>query len=305
MTRYDVTAVGEALVDIVRTSGDEGSDSEAPGGSPANVALTLGRRGRAVALVTRLGDDERGSTVRDWLAGSHVDVVATAGERTSTALAILDGTGAATYEFDLRWELEDEPLPDSRIVHHGSIASVLMPGADTLESLVAAARAASAVVSYDPNIRTTLIDDEADARERVARHITAADLIKASDEDVEWLHPGADPQEVAQAWLAEGPALVVVTAGAAGAFAAYAGGIVGVPAPSVRVVDTVGAGDTVMGALLAGLLELSDAAGTDVREVLHALDAEAIERLLERALASAAITVSRPGADPPWTHELP
>lgn len=304
MTRYDVVAVGEALVDIVRAS--DGVEAEAPGGSPANVALTLGRRGRSVALVTRLGDDERGATVREWLAESGVEVVVTPAERTSTALAVLDASGAATYEFDLRWELADQPFPDARILHHGSIASVLTPGADTLEALVEAARDASTVISYDPNIRPSLIEDEEDARERVARHIAAADLVKASDEDVEWLHPGADPQEVAQAWLEEGPSLVVITAGAAGAFAAYPGGIVGVPAPSVRVVDTVGAGDTVMGALIAGLIELSgaEASGEDVRAVLASLDAAAIEALLEQALASAAITVSRPGADPPWSAEL-
>lgn len=298
----EVVVVGEALVDIVRR--DDGT-AESPGGSPANVALALGRLGRDVELVTRLGADARGDMVRAWLDASAVRVRSGSADRTSTAAATLDASGAATYEFDLEWDLQGDPLGHTAIVHHGSIASVLTPGADVLERLIAQAAKAS-VVTYDPNVRPSLIDDPADARERVARHIRVADVVKASDEDVAWLHPGADPQEVAQAWLDEGPALVVVTAGPQGAFAAHRGGIVHVPARPVVVVDTVGAGDTVMGALIDGLLgEVGeDADGAAVRAVLRALDAEAVERLLEAALKASAITVSRPGADPPWRREL-
>jgi len=302
----EVVVVGEGLVDIVH--GPAGVH-EAPGGSPANVALALGRLGRDVTLVTRLGDDTRGSLVRAWLEESGVRVAATPAERTSTALARLDDAGAAEYEFDISWELIGDALPSTPLVHHGSIASLLAPGADTLEHLVADARATSAI-SYDPNVRPSLITDAADARARIARHVAAADIVKASTEDLEWLHPGADPQEVAQAWLDEGPALVVVTAAAEGAFAAYRSGIVGVPARPVRVADTVGAGDTVMGALIDGVLAAgvragADAGGAAVRAALHRLDAADLEQLLERALAAAAVTVSRPGADPPWARELP
>lgn len=297
MRTPEVTVVGEALVDIVRS--DRGS-VESPGGSPANVALTLGRLGRRVALVTRLGDDERGGHVREWLAASGVQVIADPSPRTSTATATLDATGAAQYAFDLEWDGPAAALPIAPIVHTGSIATLRAPGAERVHRAIAALPA-DTLRSYDPNIRPSLIEDPELARALVADSVSASHLVKASTEDLDWLFPGADPQEIARAWVDDGADLVVVTAGAEGAFATYRDGVVGVPAPFVRVVDTVGAGDTVMGTLLDSLTTW--AVSTSPRTVLADLDAEAIERLLERALAAAAVTVSRPGADPPWSGE--
>lgn len=300
-TTVDATVIGEALVDIVQTATDT---TELPGGSPANVALALGRRGRAVSLVTSLGDDARGSAVRAWLAASRVGIEAAPLERTSTALARIGADGAADYEFDIDWRLAGATAPRALVVHHGSIASLLDPGAADVARLIGDARAQS-LITYDPNIRAVLLDDAEVARSRVAEHVRAADLVKASDEDIAWLYPGADPQEVAQAWLDDGPGLVVVTAGAQGAFAAYSGGIVHVPAPRVSVADTVGAGDTVMSALVDALVAAAGSDDVDSRRrALASWSDETIERALRSALAAAAITVSRPGADPPWSHEL-
>lgn len=295
----EVLVIGEALVDIV--AAPDGV-RETPGGSPANVAVALGRWGRDVVLATRLGDDARGSAVREWLHASRVEVAGGSAAGTSTARATLDESGAARYRFELVWDLPDEPLPRAQLVHFGSLAGVLAPGADAVDRAIDRARAWSAV-TYDPNIRTALISDPEEARERVARHIARSDLVKASDDDVEWLHPGADPQEVAQAWLEEGPGLVIITQGPRGAFAALPGGVVGVPAPLTRVVDTVGAGDTVMASLIDGLLARSSELGGDVRDGLRSLDATGVEALLEHALADAAVSIARPGADPPWQHE--
>jgi fructokinase len=267
-----------------------------PGGSPANVAVTLGRLGLPVRLITQLADDGAGSDVRAWLAASGVEVCATppAGGRTSTATARLDPNGAASYDFDLHWSIDTPALGDPDAVHVGSVAALLPPGADTVERIVATA--AGALISYDPNIRPALIDDPTDARKRVERLVAAAGVVKASEEDLDFLYPHDPPERVARRWLAAGPRLIVVTLGDRGAWAVTADGDVQVPAAKAAVVDTVGAGDTFMGTLIAELLAL----GGPGR-----LDSRAVDRILARCAANAAVTVSRPGADPPWAAELP
>jgi fructokinase len=301
-----VVVVGESLVDIVHRAG--GAVDEAPGGSPANVALTLGRLGRAPILVTRLADDDRGRRVRRWLEQSGVAVDAIAAPRTSTATAVLDASGAATYTFDLEWDLGDdvarlaEDVPASAdLVHIGSVGAVLEPGAGQVAALVRAVHG-RAIITYDPNIRPSLVRDPHGVRARVADLIGIADVVKTSDEDVQWLHPGRDAIEVAREWVLGGPALVVITRGAEGATAVTADAEVVVPAVATDVVDTVGAGDTFMGALIDGLLAREE--GVGVRTPGRGIRPDELEALLRRSAAAAAITVSRPGADPPRREEL-
>ncbi|MCR2784470.1 MULTISPECIES: PfkB family carbohydrate kinase [unclassified Microbacterium] len=294
----DVVVIGEALVDIVHAP--DGT-RESPGGSPANVALALGRRGLRPLLVTQLADDSHGRAVRAWLDRSAVTVhVPGAPARTSTAVAHLDAEGAATYEFDIAWDLAPWRAPVTPVVHTGSIAAVLHPGADTVEQALRDARR-TAAVTFDPNVRPSLITDAADVRARVARLVALSDVVKVSGEDLDWLHPGRDHRDIAREWLRAGPALVVVTEGAAGSFAVHAAGVVEAAAAPVAVVDTVGAGDTFMAALIA---QLHARTGADVRARIAGWDAADIAAVLVRSAAAAAITVSRPGADPPWAHEL-
>ena len=127
-----ILVVGEALVDVV--PGPDGTTRDHPGGSPANVAITLGRLGRDVRLVTLLGDDPRGDAVRAWLEASGVTVLAgpTGSGRTSTAAVTLDESGAATYDFDLDWHLQSVPDEPCDVLHVGSIATVLDPGAEAV-----------------------------------------------------------------------------------------------------------------------------------------------------------------------------
>jgi len=294
-----VVVIGEALVDVVHAP--TGTRSS-PGGSPANVALALARRGLAVRLVTQLADDANGRAVKAWLDASGVTVqVPGSPVRTSTAVARLDADGAATYDFDISWDAEPwQPVP-APVVHTGSVAAVLPPGADTVEQALRAAREGSAI-TFDPNIRPSLIDDPDDVRARVARLVALSDVVKASGEDLDWLHPGRDHRAVAEEWLGSGPAVVVVTEGGAGSFAVHAGGVAEVPASPVEVVDTVGAGDTVMAALIA---ELHAPTADAVRARIAGWDAAELQAVLRRSAQAAAITVSRPGADPPWRHELP
>lgn len=298
--------VGEALVDVVLRTGAE--PAEHPGGSPANVAIGLARLGRRVDLLTWLADDEHGDLVREHLTGSGVHVLAgdRAPERTPVARAHLDAQGAATYEFDLTWDLpsrwdEDDDAP--AVVHTGSIATVIAPGGEAVARLLEDRRATS-TITYDPNLRPALMGSPEETLPVVERLVALADVVKVSDEDLAWLHPGVAPVEVAQDWLGRGPALVVVTLGGDGALAITAGGDeVLAQAPPVRVADTVGAGDSFMGALVDGLWA-ADLLGAAARDRLRAIDRPTVERVLVRCAQVAAITVSRAGANPPTSAEL-
>ncbi|NLU84329.1 carbohydrate kinase [Rhodococcus sp. HNM0569] len=296
--------VGEALVDIVVEA--VGDASEHVGGSPLNVAVGLARLGRAVRFATDIGRDARGDTIVDRLASSGVDVVpgSVCDTQTSTATAALDARGAARYTFDFTW---NPPVPTVaaagvRVVHTGSLAAVVEPGASTVSTLLAAA-AEHATVSYDPNVRPSLMPDTEATRERIAATVARADIVKASDEDLAWFAPGRDPLDVAYEWSRSGPALVVVTHGAEGALGFAASGMVDVAAPEVRVVDTVGAGDSFMAAVLDACWSL-DLLGAPRRSHLRAIDTGRLRDVLERAAAASAITVSRAGAEPPTSAEL-
>jgi fructokinase len=299
----DVLVVGEALVDIVRAF--DGSAAEHPGGSPANVALGLARLGRSARLLTRIGDDERGRTVAAHLESSGVvlEPGSVVPGPTSTAAATIDAQGVASYEFRIDWDLP--PLVDlgpAVALHTGSIAAFLQPGGDAVVRLVEQA-AGRVTVSYDPNARPRLMGDPVQARLRVERIVTACDLVKVSDEDLDWLAPGADPADVAAAWLALGPAVVVVTRGGEGSTAISRAGRVDVPAPAVQIVDTVGAGDSFMSALIDHLLG-AGLLGASRRDALRAADPDLLEAMLRHAAGVAAITCSRAGANPPTRAEL-
>jgi len=300
----DVLVVGEALVDIVRTP--DGRVSEHPGGSPANVALTLARLGRATRLLTRLGDDERGQAVAAHLAASGVVLAAGSivSASTSTAAAQLDAAGGATYEFDLVWDLPVTSGQDARplCLHTGSIAAVLEPGSAQVKRLVDAARPTS-TISYDPNLRPALMGSPAQVRPVVEALVQVADVVKLSDEDASWLDPTVEPDDLAAGWLALGPAVVIVTRGGDGAKAWCAAGVVDVAGVAVQVADTVGAGDSFSGSLIDALWS-RDLLGADRRSSLAAIDTGTLRAVVLHAISVSAITVSRPGADPPTRAEL-
>jgi len=300
----DALVVGEALIDVVHRA--DGTVDVHPGGSPANVALTLGRLGRPARLLTSFGTDAYGDRIRSWLRGSDVSVVdgSDGAARTSVATARLSDTGSATYEFELEWAIPSVTLDPAQaaVVHTGSIGAVLEPGATGVVSVLDAHRA-HATVTYDPNLRPSLMGSAADVAPRVEELVGRSDVVKVSDEDLAWLVPGRDPVDVARGWLAQGPALVVVTLGGEGAVAVSAQGVTGVPAQRVEVVDTVGAGDSFMGALIDGLWH-EGLLGAANRPALRAIPGDAVVRVLSRCVHVAAITVSRAGANPPRRAEL-
>ncbi|WP_062076778.1 carbohydrate kinase family protein [Demequina globuliformis] len=297
--------IGEALVDVVVRA--DGTTAEHPGGSPANVAIGLGRLDRDVSLLTHLAVDARGQDVARHLEASHVRLAPGSldADHTSVATATLDATGAATYVFDLEWAL---PAPEVTaahplVVHTGSVAAVLAPGASAVRDHVQAHRE-HATVTYDPNARPTLMGDPADARAAIEAMVALADVVKVSDEDLEWIaRDGETVEDVAAGWLEHGPALVVVTRGGEGATALAPAGRIDVAALPVTVADTVGAGDSFMSGLIDGLWT-EELLGADRRQQLRAIDADTLTRVLERCIRIAAITVSRAGANPPTTAEL-
>lgn len=297
--------VGEALVDAVH--GTDGSVVEHVGGSPANVALGLGRLGRGADLLTWIGRDARGRRIAEHLATSGAAVVpgSDGAERTSVATAHLASDGGATYEFDLTWQVPERwtsPPAAPLVVHTGSIAAVLEPGAADVARILAAHRE-SATITYDPNLRPSLVPPLEQTGPVVDAVVATADVVKVSDEDLAWLAP-ADPLGLAERWATAGPALVVVTRGPDGATAWTAAGLrVDVPSRPVAVADTVGAGDSFMAGLIDGLWS-ANLLGPAARTALRAVDEATLRRVLERCAVIAAITVSRPGADPPTAAEV-
>lgn len=299
-----VFVVGEALSDIVVQS--SGQPTEHPGGSPMNVAVGLARLGIVTELHTSIGNDDRGAAIASHLADSGVVLSpkATNTATTSTATARIGATGAAEYDFDVRWHPATGVRAGDGVVavHTGSIAAVTEPGASEVRAIVEDARA-SCTISYDPNVRPQLMGSPEAARTAIEATMRLADVVKSSDEDLEWLYEGRDPLDSATAWASAGPALVVVTKGGAGAWASAGGTVVEVPAPAVTVADTIGAGDSFMAGLLAALADRA-LLGADARDALRGLDAATLRAVVEFAVACAAITVARPGANPPTRQEL-
>ena len=306
--RTRTLVVGEALVDAVTTPG--GDTDEHVGGSPANVAFGLAALDHPVDLATWIATDERGRRIEDVCRERGVAL--TAGSQgapfTSVAHATLDASGAATYVFDLEWQVAAVPgLTAYGHVHTGSIAAVLEPGGGQVREILATARELGATVSYDPNARPSLMGRPEQARRTIESSIELSDVVKVSDEDIAWLCPGEPHESVLRAWGALGPAVVVMTRGGDGAvvYLTRTGEQQALPAPSVSVVDTVGAGDSFMAGLVSGLLDAGLLGGREARQRLHAAGLVDVVPAVERALATGALTVGRAGAHAPVRSDLP
>lgn len=305
-----LTVIGEALVDVVSRPGGEAVRH--PGGSPFNVAVGLARLGHPVTFLGTWGEDDDGRLLEQSLSAEGIELpLPRQAQPTSTAEAILAENGSAEYEFALTWDppLSDEDLEriaeTSEAVHTGSIAAALEPGADTVRRLIEAARG-RALISLDPNCRPSITPDVERVRARVEELAERSDLIKASDEDLLWLYPGSTLQESARAWLRKGAGMVVVTRGEMGPWAVTeATGPVGIEVPARRtdVVDTFGAGDTFMAALISQAADRG-ITGPGAAQRLAALGEDEVREILTRAADAAAITVSRAGADLPRRSEL-
>ncbi|MDT8911202.1 carbohydrate kinase [Amycolatopsis sp. PS_44_ISF1] len=314
---------GEALVDLVpgepigrAGNGSPKSDSTVDsglrallprlGGGPYNVALAAGRLGVPTSLLSRVSTDRFGGALVDRLVDSGVDtsLVQRGDEPTTLAVVALDEKGTAHYTFYVegtadRLVHDPGPLPEeATALSLGTLGLVLEPGAGAYEAVLRRESARGTLTVLDPNIRAALIDDPAAYRERFRSWLPDVRLLKISDDDAAWLTEGADPVAAAKTWVESGVDAVVLTRGADGiSVITAAGELAHVPARRVPVVDTIGAGDTVQGALLAWLHQRG------VRE-LAALGAEQWREALSFAAKAASITVSRSGAEPPTAAEM-
>jgi fructokinase len=306
-TPVHTLVIGEALVDAVTTPG--GATEEHVGGSPANVAFGLAALDHPVDLATWIATDERGRRIEDVCRERGVAL--TAGSQgapfTSVAYATLDDTGAATYVFDLEWQVASVPgLTAYGHVHTGSIGAVLEPGGSQVREILTVARGLGATVSYDPNARPALMGLPEQARRTIEESIRLADLVKVSDEDIAWLCPGESEDDVLRGWAKLGPSVIVMTRGGEGAVVRVSrtGEQQALPAPHVDVVDTVGAGDSFMAGLVSGLLDAGLLGGPESRARLQQAGLADVLPAVERALATGALTVGRAGAHAPTRSDL-
>lgn len=298
--------VGEALIDIVHDP--YGDVEEHVGGSPLNVAAGLARLGHDVEFATTIGHDPHGDRIAQHLheRGVHLAETSWTAEPTSTARADLDETGAATYTFDLHWDLPPVGLSASTgHVHTGSIGAVLPPGAATTLDAVRF-MAERGTVSYDPNVRPSIMGSMDAARARIEEVIALADVVKASSDDLDALYPGDSAAAVMQRWCELGASLAVVTLGAHGVQFRVSGEdtVTALPTRALHVVDTVGAGDSFMAGLLSGLLDAGLLGSAEAAVRLAAAGPSEVQPAVDRGLDCSGITVGHSGAYSPTRDEL-
>lgn len=301
-----ILCAGESLIDMVP---EDGAFRPLAGGSVYNTAIALGRLGEATAYLWPISRDPFGEVLLRPLAqaGVNTDLCPRTDRLTTLALVTLTG-GEAHYSFydegSAGRMLAPQDIPalpsDIQVLFAGGISLVPDPCGAAIESLIE--RDGDRLpVMLDPNIRPFFITDADAYRARLSRLIARADIVKLSGDDLDWLYPGVAPDQAARQVLAQGPRLVLQTGGAAGAKAHWSGETVAAPAIRTTVADTIGAGDTFNAGVLASLRRQ----GVLSKAGLAAITADQIAAALTWGAQAAAITVSRPGANPPWADEMP
>lgn len=295
--------IGEALIDEVVTG--DGVERH-PGGSPANVAVGLARLGVPTDFHTTLGHDSDGALVAEHLAA--VGVRLTPGSwtdaPTSVATARIGADGSAGYVFRVSWAPTEPPSAGpAELVHTGSIAAFLGPGAEVVRAAMTRARAGGAVTTFDPNIRPALLPDAPASRRIFAALAAQSDIVKLSDEDADFLFPGAPLAAVLDELVSSGVRVAAVTRGAGGALLASGQHSAVVDSVPTAVADTVGAGDTFMAALIWALC-FEGIAPADGAPFAETITEDRLAEAGRAAAHAAAITVSRVGADLPRRDEV-
>ena len=296
-----VWVTGEVLIDLI----PEGADCKPiVGGGPANTAKALAKIGIDTQFIDGISTDDYGRMAKEELVDSGVklDYVEYSDKPTCLAIVSLSDSGSASYEFVIEstatFDFTSDWLPNPQserpsLLHIGTLATVIEPGASVLFDW-AQSVAKIAPIVFDPNIRPAVISDRKKYLMQVERWVSISSAVKVSDEDIRWLYPSLEIDQVVNNWLAKGPSLIVVTYGDKGLAGYLVGEKVSVDAIKVAIADTVGAGDTV-GAILVEAI---------VKDSLSSLSGVRLEMMLKRAAKAAAITVSRSGANPPTLKEI-
>jgi len=305
-----ILCCGEALIDMLpaRTAAGEEAFVPRPGGSVFNTAVALGRLGAPAGLFAGLSTDLFGPRLAAAAGAAGVDLSLSPRSSRPTTLAFVAFEGGeARYHFldegSAGRMLDPAALPalpaQVTALFLGGISLAAEPCGSAFEAL-ARREAPRRVIMLDPNIRPALVAGGPAHRARLARLVALADIVKLSLDDLAWLEGAGEAPAQARALLGRGPRLVLLTQGAGGAAAYWPGGVAHAPAPAVAVVDTVGAGDT----FNAGVLAALHAAGALDRAALADPREAVLRRALGLGVRAAALSVTRPGADPPWAAEL-
>ena len=296
-----VWVTGEVLIDLI----PEGSERKPiVGGGPANTAKALSKLGIDTQFIDGISTDDYGLMAKDELvkSGVKLDYVKHSDKPTCLAIVSLSESGSASYEFVIEntatFDFTSDWLPNPQserpsLLHIGTLATAIEPGASFLFEWAQSVAKVAPIV-FDPNIRSAVISDRKQYVMQVERWVSISSAIKVSDEDIRWLYPSLEIEQVVNNWLAKGPSLIVVTSGDKGLAGYRVGEKVSADALKVAVADTVGAGDTV-GAILVEAI---------AKDGLDTLIGVRLEMMLKRAAKAAAITVSRSGANPPTLKEI-
>ena len=296
-----VWVCGEVVIDLI----PDGTERKAVvGGGPANTAKALSKLGIATQFIDGISSDKYGQMALKELHknGVLLDFVKFSDKPTCFAIVNLNLKGGATYEFVIddtaTFDFSHSWLPDAAdkkppLLHIGTLVTVIEPAASVLLEWAKKVAKVTPIV-FDPNIRPAVMSDRAQYVKQVERWVTISNAVKVSDDDIYWLYPGQDLDQVAKRWLGMGPELVVVTFGDKGLAGYRQDSKISVDAKKVVVADTVGAGDTV-GAILVEAI---------IQDGLANLTGARLSLMLDRAARAAAITVSRTGARPPGRDEI-
>lgn len=304
-----ILCAGDALIDMLprRTQAGEDAFAPYPGGSVFNTAVALGRLGVPVRFFSGLSSDLFGDRLRAVLDAASVDhSLARTTDRPTTLAFVRLADGQASYTFydelsamRMLRPADMPPADAADVLFFGCISLAAEPCGAAYEAMMLGA-APGRVTMVDTNVRPSFVEDEAVYRDRLMRMTGAADIVKASDEDLRWLEGEGDLGDLARGVLARGARIVCVTEGARGVTAYHAAGEVRQPAIAAEIVDTVGAGDTFNAGLLAGLHD----AGALTKAALADLPEETLRAALALGARAAAVTVARAGANPPTREEL-
>ena len=296
-----VWVTGEVLIDLIPDGLDR---NPIVGGGPANTAKALSKLGIDTQFIDGVSIDDYGQMAKDELisAGVKLDYVKYSDKPTCLAIVSLSDLGSASYEFVIEntatfdFNLDWLPNPQTErpvLLHIGTLATAIEPGASVLFDWAQSVAKVAPIV-FDPNIRPAVVSDREVYMNQVERWVSISAAVKVSDEDIKWLYPSLEIDQVVNNWLTKGPTLIVVTYGDNGLAGYRQGEKVSVDAVKVAVADTVGAGDTV-GAILVESI---------VKDGLDTLSGVRLEIMLKRAAKAAAITISRSGANPPTLKEI-
>ncbi|MDX6804989.1 carbohydrate kinase [Terrihabitans rhizophilus] len=302
---------GDALIDFMPAKASDGQDALVPavGGSCLNVAVAMARLGAPAGFLGGLSTDMFGRMIADHATASGVDLRHAARSDDQTTLAFVRVVeGEPHYAFHdessaarrWTWSVGSIPFEAVDALHVGSTTLINEPSSSETLALVEEAHGRT-VIHFDPNCRPALIRNREAYAACMARFTRRADIVRMSDVDCGFLFPGAEQSDVAARLIGEGASLVVITRGKKGVSAWQRSGlIVEVEASHLNIADTIGAGDSFQGAMLVALRDL----GALDRSALKTIGENDLHRALRFAARCAAVTCSRPGADPPWRREV-